>query len=874
MKPGKLFNPLFFLVAALLALAFLPSCNTIIGKAYENTTGRYNSYYLAKEKMKEVDVALKAKIKDDYHRILSIHYPSDSNFGKSQNAALEDVFKYASWSVRFHKTSKWADNCYILIGKVRHYQYNYKDGLETFKYVNSTSRVMEDRHESLIQMMKFFRDFNEQDNAKYVIDFLDTEVGQMTKKNKRDYLVAKAAYYQWVNDYPKVHILLDSVIPMCNRKQDRARLSFINGQVAEYLKEEAGQTKTALSFDADKDAYKSYKTTLKTNPKYELWFNARMNLMRVSPYSDLKDQEKAREYYHKLLADLKNADYKDRIYYDFAGFERKLKNYDKAQEYYKLSVQKATTNQRQKAYSYLALAEMYYDEMQRFEDAKLYYDSTIAILPRDHKGYGKIFRRQRVLKEFVEHLNTVKREDSLQKLAKMDSAELDRFLTDYKTKEEKRLNDEAKRLAKIAKQKAQAGGGGDGPFSNSFTPTGAPDQGQGSKPVGFNPLNQTASFYFYNKETVMQGQIEFQQKWGKRKKLDFWNVKAIEVEDIEGQSVGMVDSAKGGKKDSTSLAQKDRKEQSSEEAKMITIDKAELYNTVPTTPEKLQASNDKLQASLFKLGKMYNQHLNEPENSIKSLERLIHDFPENDNVPEAHYLIYLIQKGRDSSQADLHKETLLSKYPESLYAKLLKNPNYLAETKVLNKQIMQRYKVAYHSYLMGNYKEADSLFTQIQTDYPGSEYEPKIELVRAIMIGRQGKKQEYKSELDAYLDKYKKGQYHDYAMALKGKLDTEMSRKLNENETGFVEDSTKAPAPAISAPPVPSPNDQQQRSIDSPPNQEMPEELKKMYEEKMRNRGEPVENVPTPNSPSNIPNAPVQEPAPVPNPLDTNRKGF
>ncbi len=888
-------SSLFFSVAVLISLAFLPSCSTRMGKEYVNTTARYNSYFLAKEKMKEVDLALKAKMKDDYHVILSLHYPSDTNFGKSQSALLEDVFKYSSWCVRFYKTSKWVDNAYILIGKVRQYQGNYKDGLETFKYVNSTSPDINDRHLCLIQMMKFFTDFKELDNVKYIIDFLDQEERLMTKKNKRNYLIAKASYYQNVLDYQKVHLLLDTVLPMCRRKHDKARLAFINGQVCEYLKEEATEKKQTLDFDADKAAYKDYGITVGANPKYELWFNAEMNRMRVSPFSDLKDQQKARKYYDKLLADLKNADFKDRIYYDFAGFERKLKNYDKAQEYYKLSVKNANNNQRQKAYSYLALAEMYYDDQQRFEDAKLYYDSTIAILPKDFKGYNKSFRRQRILKEFVEHLTTVRREDSLQRLAKMDSVTLDKFLDDYKAKEERRLKEQAEKLAKAAKKNRTSES--DSPFANSFVDSNQINKANTSLP-GQSFGQSSPLFYFYNKEGALQGQLEFQAKWGRRKLDDYWRVSSIEVEDLEGQKPAVPDSLKG--KDSTLALSKNpsvkggSKEKDQETA--ITVDKKELYNTIPLTPEKLQASNDKLQASLFKLGKIYSQHLNEPDNSIKSLERLINDFPENENLAEAHYMIYLIAKGKDSTLSESHKAILLEKYPDSRFAKLLRNPNYLAEDRQRNKQIMERYKAAYQVYLSGAYHEADSLFTLIQTDYPNSDYDPKIELVRAIMIGRQGKKQEYDTELNSYLEKYKKGTYHDYAQALKTKVETERNRKLNSEETGFVEDTLKAPGTA------PSPTDTTGGTKNTglepgspsaqPTVAPMPEEIRKMQEERMRNRGNRG-MLPTPQAPptpvpsqdtsgakspktvGSTPNPVVPpSPAPAPTPLDTNRKGF
>jgi len=811
----------------LLAWVALPSCNTFIGKAYENTTGRYNSYFLAKEKMKEVDVALKNNAKDDYHKILSIHYFSDSLFGTSQNAALETVFKYASWSVRWHKRSKWADNSYILIGKVRHYQYNYKDGLETFKYVNSTSPSARERHEALIQLMHFFTDFGEMDNVKYVIEFLDQEK-EMTKKNRRDYLVAKASYYQLAHDYKKVHELLDTVLPLCRLKHDRAKLSFINGQVVEKLKEEATEKSQLLAFDADDEAYKNYKLTIKANPKYELLFNAKMNLMRVKKHNGLEDLNKARNYYNLMLVDLKNTEYKDRIYYDFANFERKNKEFAKAEAYYKKSAHYATNNTRQKAYTYLATGEMYYDELERFEDAKLYYDSAIAFLPKDHKNYARIYRRQRILNDFVEHLTTVRLEDSLQKLAKMEPTQLGLFIDEYIAKEEKRLNEEAKRLAKLAKKSENA----QSPFKDDFAMN-DPNAAAGANnntPAGFNTAQATV-FYFYNKNFVAQGKIEFQQKWGRRRLEDFWRIsnKESEYSDRnENQTVptdtskGLVAGGKNADKESPQNVKEDK-----DDLEKIKIDKEELLAKLPLGPQKMEASNERLQKSVFNLGKIYNQHLNEPDNSIKSMERLIRDFPENENVPEAHYAIYLICKVKDADKAQMHKNILLNNYPQSLYAKLLKNPNYLTENKIQNQQIMARYRVAFQRYSAKNYKEADSLFALIQQDYPESEYGQKIELIRSLMKARSGRREDYRNELQKFIDKHPKGPYHDYAQALIDKYEGRMPKKQGA-------DSVEV------APPIPTIEHDQHHEPEHLPMEPdsshppIPEEIQKLIDEQKR----------------------------------------
>jgi len=207
-------------------------------------------------------------------------------------------------------------------------------------------------------------------------------------------------------------------------------------------------------------------------------------------------------------------------------------------------------------------------------------------------------------------------------------------------------------------------------------------------------------------------------------------------------------------------------------------------------------------------------------------------------------MIYLISKGKDSSRMEVHKNILLEKYPHTIYAKMILNPNYLAESKLLNKQIMARYKVAYNAYLLKNYHEADSLFTLIQTDYPDSEFEPKIELVKTIIKARVGQKEDYRAGLQTYTEEYKSGAYHDYAQQLMDKYDGKKPKEV--------------PKDTLTKPVIPTMPDKfaPQSDPGNPANGDMPEEVRKMYEQQMqnRNRGRMPQN-PEQQNPGQIPPA-------------------
>ncbi len=83
-------------------------------------------------------------------------------------------------------------------------------------------------------------------------------------------------------------------------------------------------------------------------------------------------------------------------------------NYDKALENFSISIKK---NQRNKALlfrSYLEIAEIYYDKINNYELSKLYYDSAITNINREHKRYKEIKEKSNILSELVKNLDIIR----------------------------------------------------------------------------------------------------------------------------------------------------------------------------------------------------------------------------------------------------------------------------------------------------------------------------------------------------------------------------------------------------------------------------------------------------------------------------------
>ena len=109
---------------------------TLVSKSYHNLTAHFNAYYLANERIEEVEAGYWEGYEDNYYNILKIFPVVDTVTAKSFSEPLEDAVKKASIAIQNHKNSKWVDDSYILVGKARYYGADFVNAIETFKYVN------------------------------------------------------------------------------------------------------------------------------------------------------------------------------------------------------------------------------------------------------------------------------------------------------------------------------------------------------------------------------------------------------------------------------------------------------------------------------------------------------------------------------------------------------------------------------------------------------------------------------------------------------------------------------------------------------------------------------------------------------------------
>lgn len=699
-----------------------------LNKAFHNTTAHYNAYFISHEKLRQVEDAIWSAMKPDYNHTLLVYPPLDSTMATTYKSELEDCIKKASIVIQYHKNSKWVDDSYNLIGQARMYGYDFPNAVTTFKYVNTKGEDVDARHWAIVNLMRTFIENGEYANAEEASAYLESEI--LNKKNLKSLYLTRAYYYQVIDDKDKMVRNLVMADPILN-KDERSRYYFIIGQIYQ-----------EIGFNSA--AYEYYKKCIASNPKYELAFYAKLNIAQVTELGDSKDLKKVRKYFKKLVSDEKNIEFQDRIYYEWGKFELKHNYLDEAIAKFNLSIRNSVQDPRQKGVSYISLGEIYYDTLADYSTAQAYYDSAVNVLPKTYEHYATVKHRAEVLNDFITQINTITLQDSLLRLADMDSATVMNLFVEQATKNKEQEEEAAKEAEEQERYNTAD-------FSGFDQPTG----------VG------GSSWYFSNRGAVSSGRMGFQQVWGTRVLEDHWrrSVKeTISANTIDEKSVEEVDPVE---ENDIGLSREE----------LIMNDAIGMYKQIPLTEEAKAEANKKLELAYYELGKIYYFDLNEKANAVNTFTSFTDNYADSEHSPEVHYLLYLIYRDiEDEAKAKEISDFMHLENPNSIYTKLIDNPDYEELSNQANEILSKRYKGIYALYLNNELDSANQIIENLLAAYPDVKFSANLKILRILIIGKTQPLADYQLALNSFLEEYPDHELNAYAKEL---LDASYNYKGN-----------------------------------------------------------------------------------------------
>jgi outer membrane protein assembly factor BamD (BamD/ComL family) len=164
--------------------------------------------------------------------------------------------------------------------------------------------------------------------------------------------------------------------------------------------------------------------------------------------------------------------------------------------------------------------------------------------------------------------------------------------------------------------------------------------------------------------------------------------------------------------------------------------KKELLAKIPLTPQALEKSTNRVVDAYYNASMIYNEQLKDPKASAELFEEMLRKYPDNKYMLQAYYHLYRIYLANGNTErSNYYKNLLLEKYPDSDFAMIIKNPNYMAEKSAKKSSLEIFYEETYRKYLNGDYAEVIQRKAQADQMYPGNVLTPKFDLLRTLAIG-------------------------------------------------------------------------------------------------------------------------------------------
>jgi len=706
LTPKKLNNKrtiiLLTVVIALIAGSCSTKKNTWTHRAYHSVTCHYNVFWHGKMSLIEGTNSLEESIKNNYNEILRVYNYGTKEEAKQLYPKMDRAIKKSSIAIQKHsmyfggeQRIKWVKESYLLMGKAHFLKQDYVSARRVFDYVAKEYNDDPISFEGYLWLAKTYIETERFEKAEATLNLMQSRMDEnkAPRNVQQDLPLVQADFYIATKKYDDAYPYLERAIELGNDRDLITRAYFILGQIDQ----QDGDLERATA---------NYKKVIKRNPYYVMDFQARINMAQCydEGTGDSKNINKVLEH---MVKDFKNKEFLDQIYYALAEVAFKDGKTEKGIEFLRLSVSSSTNNNYQKTTSSLDLADLYFARNE-YNNAQAYYDTAVQFLPEDYPNHEIIKNKAGVLSEMVMYSQTITLQDSLQKLASMDSTELyaviDGVIENYK-KEKERKKEEIEAVASEG-----------GTQFVDLSRGGTQQQSLGGK------------WYFYNTQAMSMGLSAFKQKWGNRKLEDYWRLTDKRTLLQSGGDELAQGNGEGAPNDSTQSANSSSDPEN----------RAFYLVNIPGTEEEIQKSDSLIIEAYNKLGFLYLEELNDTVNALENYLTFQDKYPDNRYRLESWYALYKIynEKG-DTEKATHYKDLIVGNFPDSDYARVILDPDYYIKQAEGKNKAAKLYEKAFDAYEKGLYYRVINIADLGVNDFPNdTAYVPKFKFLRAVSIGK------------------------------------------------------------------------------------------------------------------------------------------
>jgi len=740
------------------ALGFAVACSTkkdsFVNRNFHALNTRDNVMYNGNNALTAGVTDLKTTFSDNYWDVLPVERmqpsveemePTDkrnANFERAETKATKAIQKH-SMLIGGTERNPQMDEAHLLLGQSRYYDNRFIPALEAFNYIlykyPNSSRIDEVK---IWAAKTNIRLDNDGIAAKNLTKLLKEKEGQMDEHVYSEANAMLAQAYIKTDKADSAVYVLKKAEFYTKDKEKKARYNFILGQLYSKL-------------NKPDSAFAAYQAVIDMKRKSPRMYTIQAHAMQAGQFDYKKGDTLAfMEKYRDLLKDRENRPYLDVINYQVGLFYDKQGSNDKAIEYYNKSLRRKSQDRYLNASSHRNIAEIYFEEA-KYVKAGKYYDSTMVFMDFRTREYKGIKKKRDNLADVIKYEGIARTNDSILHVVALGKDAQVTYYEEYikklKVEEEllkKKIAEEAKKQEAIAANKAGGGTTGKGqegddtPLAGKMSTLGqtmprrnAAVTNALSTPGATAVGNGAGAFYFNTATIVAYGKLEFQNRWGNRSLGDNWRVAS------EMRSNGnAADSSDNDGADTKSSAIAKTEEKEIVDPRYTT----DFYiSKLPTAQKVLDSLATERNFAYYQLGTIYKEKFKEYQRAADKLETLLKNNPEERLILPAKYNLYKIYEIIDPAKALAYKQQILSQYPDSRYAEIIRNPTSEAVTQGSPQAI---YAALFKRYDNGEVRQVQTEVDALIETYTGEEIAPKFELLKAKVNGRlQG------------LDEYKKG---------------------------------------------------------------------------------------------------------------------
>ena len=706
-----------FLISLVVSLVLLDACstkkNTFISRNYQALTTKYNVLFNGQQALEKGIASLNENYKDDWFEILPIEtikfegnkvvlrnmsinvnsgFKSNTNsnqnteqtpFEKAEEKAVKAIQKH---SMNFNglERNRKIDDAYLLLGKARYYSQRFIPAIEAFNYVIANYPDADLIAETKIWRAKAnVRNDNEERAIETMNLLLYVKDTLETDVSDR---IKEQAHTAMAMAYMKTDTLQKAIkhLQLATRTLKLKDQGARNLFVLGQVYANRGDKDSAVMVFKRLVDFKQAPKKYQIHGEIELAKNTTSDSVAVLVMKRLDD----------LIKDRENRKFLDELYFQRAVLHETNDSVALAVEDYNRSLRSTGGGKKQRTFTHERLGNLYFNKA-NYSFASAHYDSVLQFAENDRDlRIRRVMRKSKNLAELIKNEQIVSVNDSILTLANLSVDDQKAYFETYVAK----LKKADEELAQLLLNRAN--------FSSSNSLQSTKKQG----------------WYFYNPQVLKFGKSEFKKFWGTRRLEDNWRWSTKR-------------SARNSENDENKEVVNNR------------------YNVdgyvaqIPTDKSVLDSLYVQRNQALYDLGLIYKEQFKNSDLAIKRFERLEKLSPAKELILPLNWHLYQIYKSSDAVKSEKYKNTILSNYPETVFAKVIQNPDGVIENEVEEDVVEQNYKELYYLYKNNKFEtvitKVDSIIPKIQ----GNDLERKYQLLKALTIGKHQNKEAYKKAL-------------------------------------------------------------------------------------------------------------------------------